>query len=559
MKERYKALLTIALIVFVGFLLRTYNINWDQNNHLHPDERFLTMVSNAMKIPTSIETYLSPQVSRMNPANVNFSFFVYGTLPIVLNKIMVTVLNIDTYHLTTLAGRYMSAVADTLSILIIIKLVELFEKKYKFSRNVKFLSGLAYAIAVLPIQNAHFFTVDATASFFMIAALYCSVKFFYIKKIPWIMLSAFMLGCAVGSKISSVYIAPLIGWFLIMQIFPLKKLKKERIISFIGSSLLFVGVFYLTLRFADPYLFQSSNFLSFQPNELFMKNIEQLKSFSNPAIWFPPSFQWTSKKPIIFPLQNIAFFGLGIPLFFTSLYGGIQLIRKKYKEIIFLIAWALMLFFYQGSQFVTSMRYFYPLYPILAMCAGYGLWDLVSCVNKNYRRTGYAVGIFLWLVWPMSFMSIYTHPHSRVTASQWIFDNVPASSRLAMEHWDDPLPLYLDQRYIDRYKGIQLPIFEYDTPNKWQRIEEALAQSDYIILSSNRAYGSLLPISKKFPITSQYYHDLFVGTGDFVKVKEFTSFPEINLGFFSIPINDQWAEEAFTVYDHPKVTIFKHK
>ena len=198
MKERYKALLTIALIVFVGFLLRTYNINWDQNNHLHPDERFLTMVSNAMKIPTSIETYLSPQVSRMNPANVNFSFFVYGTLPIVLNKIMVTVLNIDTYHLTTLAGRYMSAVADTLSILIIIKLVELFEKKYKFSRNVKFLSGLAYAIAVLPIQNAHFFTVDATASFFMIAALYCSVKFFYIKKIPWIMLSAFMLGCVVG-------------------------------------------------------------------------------------------------------------------------------------------------------------------------------------------------------------------------------------------------------------------------------------------------------------------------------------------------------------------------
>ena len=40
--------LPLFLVLILAFVLRIYGLNWDQGNHLHPDERFLTMVASAM-------------------------------------------------------------------------------------------------------------------------------------------------------------------------------------------------------------------------------------------------------------------------------------------------------------------------------------------------------------------------------------------------------------------------------------------------------------------------------------------------------------------------------
>jgi len=64
---------------------------------------------------------------------------------------------------------------------------------------------------------------------------------------------------------------------------------------------------------------------------------------------------------------------------------------------------------------------------------------------------------------------------------------------------------------------------------------------------------------QQYPQTIKYYQSLFNGTWNFTKVAEFTSrpcFPPIgNRQLFCF--NDDGSEEAFTVYDHPKVSIFK--
>jgi len=40
-------------------------------------------------------------------------------------------------------------------------------------------------------------------------------------------------------------------------------------------------------------------------------------------------------------------------------------------------------------------------------------------------------------------------------------------------------------------------------------------------------------------------------------VAEFTSYPHIKIGSKQLEIIDDKADESFTVYDHPKIMIFK--
>jgi hypothetical protein len=90
-------------------------------------------------------------------------------------------------------------------------------------------------------------------------------------------------------------------------------------------------------------------------------------------------------------------------------------------------------------------------------------------------------------------------------------------------------------------------------------MEKNINEAEYYILTSNRGYDSIMPIPKYYPKMSQYYKDLFAGKTQFEKIAEFTSYPTLNFGFTKVQFDDQWSEEAFTVYDHPKVTIFKKR
>ena len=44
----------LALILLLGAALRFTGLNWDEHQHLHPDERFLTMVENSLQWPKSL-------------------------------------------------------------------------------------------------------------------------------------------------------------------------------------------------------------------------------------------------------------------------------------------------------------------------------------------------------------------------------------------------------------------------------------------------------------------------------------------------------------------------
>lgn len=148
---------------------------------------------------------------------------------------------------------------------------------------------------------------------------------------------------------------------------------------------------------------------------------------------------------------------------------------------------------------------------------------------------------------------------------------------LSNEDWDEGLPLYLDGRdaYGQLYRGISMNVRWYDDDNKRQMFLENLAQVDYILLPSQRGLWSVGRMWPMYPMTVEYYRALFDGRLGFDLVAVFQAPFEVGPlqisdvggtwawgGEPELPVfnfNFLAAEEAFSVYDHPPVWIFRKR
>jgi len=259
-----------------------------------------------------------------------------------------------------------------------------------------------------------------------------------------------------------------------------------------------------------------------------------------------------------------------------------------------LFSFFLPYFLITGSFAVKFMRYWLPLYPLFCIFAALFTFQASVFLQKRmsvvkrylparqnvlslprrllasllapgppmpaYLRSLWLGYLLLVIIWPLSFISIYSQPNTRIQATKWINKNIPSGSVLAVEHWDDRLPLQ------GNYKFLEMPMYESDNSSKkWKIVNDNLEKADYIIIASNRLYTPLmkltdcknLPQDRCYPKTAAYYQKLFSGWLGFTKTAEFTSYPKLEIGNWKLEIDDSSADESFTVYDHPKIMIFK--
>lgn len=553
-------------LLFIAILLsalavRTYGINWDSNHHLNPDERFLSMVAATVRVPESFSDYLDPHISPLNPFNYSgFGFFVYGTWPLTLTKISAAYFGMDSYDGVTIMGRLLSAISDVGTLMFVYFIALLLEGKVRISHRVKYYSAGVYACMVLPIQYSHFFTMDSMSVFFSVGAVYFAVKFYFEEGLHNTLMAGALMGMALGSKVSSVFVIPLIVVLCVAGAVRKPALVRRLLINGIMGAL----TAYLFLRISDPRFFESGSFIDFRMNETFLKNIEELRGLTASTSTFPPNLQWLSKTPVWFPLKNLALYGMGLPMALVAVFGMILASVKKQLPILFMTLWVSLFFLYQSTRTVFTMRYFYILYPFFAFYAGLGLATIHSNLQARKKHWMMIPLIGSLLIWPISFLHIYSQPHPYIRASQWIYRTIPPKSKIALEHWNDALPLNMPSttthkpHLIRDYATTELPVFFPDSARKDIEIQGILAKTDYYIIPNNRAYGSIGDLPEMFPTTSKRYAALLAGQTEFKQVAEFHSYPTLSLGFWKLEMPDQMAEEAFSVYDHPRVQIFKN-
>ena len=249
-----------------------------------------------------------------------------------------------------------------------------------------------------------------------------------------------------------------------------------------------------------------------------------------------------------------------------------------------LLAWVAPYFFITGAFEVKFLRYLLPIAPVLLLLGSRVLfdgWERISGLGMRVRRILVpitiafgAVAACVTVFYALAYMSVYTSDHPAVRGAEWIRENVPSNSVILKEHWEEGLP------GLHGYRILELPMYNDDRPYKINQISDLLSRSDVLTLYSNRLYGTVPRLEERYPVSREYYRLLFEGHLGYQLEAHFTSYPSLfgvalvddTLGRPRLPppagiepsgvhaaeIQLGYADESFTVYDHPKVLIFRN-
>lgn len=557
----------LAMIMVLAAILRLNGRNWDQSHYLHPDERFMTMVATGIKWPSSLGMYFDSANSPLNPYNRQFGSFVYGTFPLFLGKLAGTLTNQNVYGNFHLSGRLLSALFDLGTVLLVYAVATRL-----FGATAGLLGSLLMACSVLNIQSAHFFTSDSFVTMFCIAVFFVALRC-HDRGRWWEYLAlGVVAGLAVSSKLSAL---PIVGVLALpaaetLRLSGWRSLRRSprprALAPLLGTLLAGIGALW-TFRIAQPYAFLGPSPFSFKLDPRWTRDLDYWRLVQAGQIDMPPGHQWADRTPIVFIVKNLVLWGLGAPLGVAALlalaiagFGLVTARRWPPAWQIVLVAWPAFHIAYYGVSVVKTMRYVLPAYPFLVILAAgmlAGFWERAAVRRPEHPLVWQALPTLLVVVatawYAIAFSGIYSRTSTRIAASEWIFANVPAGSAVLNEHWDDGLPMQLPGSPNNAYTGTQLTLYDEDNPAKLGAMMAQLDHASYIFLSSNRLYGSIPRIPERYPMTIEYYKLLFSGKLGFEEVKTFTSRPS----FLGVTLNDDNAEEAFTVYDHPKVMIFR--
>jgi hypothetical protein len=579
----------LVLLTLFGGVLRMVGTSWDDREHLHPDERYISSVADNIDWPSGLAGYFDVEKSPLSPYNIDKGRdYVYGLMPLLATKLVATAVGQDGYGTLNLVGRRLAAALDTAAIILVFLVTRLLLEGHGRRRaGLGALAGAGlYAFAVTGIQHAHFFTTDAWLAFFGLLTVYLALLSVHHRgpgRASWLVPA---LGASVGLTVAckasgALMVIPvliaLVARAVLVQLGSGVRATALRLAADAGLALITA---YVTFRAVSPYTFAHSSWLDVSINESFRSALEgQARLVAGPSD-FPPSYQWQLSPRVWSPLENLALWQLGLPFAVAAGCGlAVLLLRIAREGIVWArrrmpldepgvidLAGRLMVFcavvapfVYFATRFVHSGRYLVPIVPLLAVSAGYG----VGVLAARHRPAAVVLGVAVvaaTALYATAFDRIYTRQNTRIAASHWIERNVAAGATIANEHWDDPLPIggrwgetEAQARDLGGYRGVLLPVFDRDDAAKLRRLYDDLRVSDYYVLSSPRAWNTIGRLPGQFPLMTRFYDELFAGRLGFSPVASFTSRP----GLLGLELDDLRAEEAFWVYDHPPVRILR--
>lgn len=519
--SKFKNFIILLVIIFIGAFFRFYKLDWGQGLFTHPDEYHIVASVSQLSFP-----------NQMHP-----HFFSYGTVTIYLIYFTQQIINFISSTLNlSLLGRFYSALFSVLTILLVYKIACLFLKKHW---------GLlaAFLVAISPglIQQAHFATPESSLTFFLFGALFLILKFIKTNRTIFLVLSSVFLGLSLGVKISALTFAPVLLSGIIIKSWQAKtKVFKLVLISCLTT----ISTFFIVA----PYIFL--DFPSFRSN---------LEYEGSLAIGKIPVFytrQFIDTIPVLFQMEKILPYALGpAPLaigilgFFTC---ALSLFKKLKPGLFLLLIAFLSLFLSNTFLFTKWTRFIAPAFPFFAIFTAFFL-SKIEERNKILAYVLASIAVITTFIWVYAFFNIYRNPDVRKTASAWLVSHIPQGKTIVVEGGNT-----IDIPLSGNYNRLSLDFYSLEQDSLMrQKIIETLSSTDYFIVQSRRVFINHQRLPNLYPKTARLYDALFAGDLGFMQIKEFHSYPKLEVGSLKLEVPDESAEETWSVFDHPVIRVFK--
>jgi hypothetical protein len=566
----------LAGVLILGAMFRLHGLNWDGGQWLHPDERRVFFVIQDLGWPASPAEALTA-ASPLNPR-----FFAYGSLPFYLLRLVASGLGMLWPVLSDagslhLVGRPLAAFLDLGTVFLTYRLARRLWRHPPSRSSEKgtaacgesrdkawagpLLAAMLVSCAVIHIQQAHFYTADTLLVFLVMLTLNLAAG--AAQGGGWRHRTAMglALGLALATKLTAAA--------LVLALFTANTIDAS---SAAGSGASSVNRAASVLRHTAASLaVAAAVFAAVQPYAIidwqaFVRDTIQESRIAWGALDVPYTQQFAGRLPFLYPIWQTVLWGLGLPVGCLAWAGlGTCLMRwlkaGRWQDTL-LLSWAGTYLAATGILHAQYLRYMLPLVPPLSIMA---VAMVASWSSRWLRRGGYGLLAVGGLLYGLAFTQIYAEPHSWVTASEWIYRNLPGGSTLAVEVWDTalPLPLVLDGqlRQIEEFEVRMLDLYaEPDDRAKWAVLVTDLAESQYALIASRRLYGSISRLPTRYPLASLYYEKLLAGELGFELVAEFERGPTwLNPRLTPLPggvPSAVWPDESFVVYDHPRALLF---
>jgi hypothetical protein len=557
--------LAVALITLCGGVLRFYALDWGAPyHHFHIDEHFVFMGAVKMR-------------SDFWAAGESDKFFMYSPLPMYLLIGVVELYErlVRPLDLTTLSdgvtfmvmGRAISAAFGTATIPVV----------YAIGRRLGgtvagVVAAALLAFAVLHVRDSHFFSVDASLTFFCTLTWWFAIRIAQEGRLRDYGWAGLAFGAAVLSKYSAAFLAAVLG---------VAHLLSPRRFAWPGSAGDWTR---WAWRGLIPGLVGVATFLVLDPHVLLhwdkfqqdvAEQVTQPLTGASQPLW---GAHFRDVQPRVFWFTNLLWWGLGPALEIWGLAGVAWLIWRRTGAAWVGAAFPILYYGAAGQSTLPFVRYAMPLAPALAVTAGVLSADLLRL--PRWRRTA-VVATSLVLAatigYGLAYMNVFRSEDARLEASRYLHRHVPRDAAILVEpsHNIPPTGQYLsaprfdgdyvlwgrDQERHDHFRMLGLDTYRYlydrGVPDEDKRayIADRLSRAEYVLTDDTfQQFYRPLPADEFGPV-KDFYQQLFAGQLGFDLVRTWKVYPSL----FGIEINDDEAELTFRLFDHPRVFLFKRR
>ena len=453
------------VILLVGAYFRLSGLDWDKNQHQHPDERYVTMVTEQIRGVNDIAAYFNTATSPLNP--LKFGSYTYGMFPLFFTRTIAQWVKMDSYDSITLVGRVLSGLFDLAAVWMLYLL-----GKRLYSRRTGLLAAALGAAAVLPIQLSHYYAVDSFSTVFVIASVYFGLQAIPIDRpaeklsrsnLVYFGLFGIVVGLAGACKVNTLPVFGVIVLAGLAWLITNWKAADFRSVlkKVLGGWALAAVAAFLTFRVFQPYAFAGPGLLGLQLNQDWIKVIQEVTNQVAGNSDWPPNTHWTNRS-ITYAWTNMVTWGLGLPLGLAGWLGWLwaawRMWKGDWRRHLLPFTWVAAYFIWQNAMFWRYMRYFLPIYPFIILFAAWALLEIYDRTRDSRARllahgvrfaqqisdwrntwTGAAALLALGIVligsyaYALAFTQIYIRPITRIAASEWMLANIPGPLNVIVE------------------------------------------------------------------------------------------------------------------------------